>query len=95
MAGRGGTWRSPVAHFLGVEGVAGSNPVVPILYNVMYSLSPGHALGLCAFAVFPEAHRKQTATIRARLRAVPHGNALKQRTPDTFSAMYQFWCCRR
>ena len=25
-----GTWRSPVAHFLGVEGVAGSNPVVPI-----------------------------------------------------------------
>ena len=25
-----GTWRSPVARFLGVEEVAGSNPVVPI-----------------------------------------------------------------
>gem|GEM_PF-5433819 len=24
-----GTWRSPVARFLGVEEVAGSNPVVP------------------------------------------------------------------
>jgi hypothetical protein len=27
---RNGTWRSPVARFLGVEEVAGSNPVVPI-----------------------------------------------------------------
>ena len=24
-----GTWRSPVAHLLGVQGVAGSNPAVP------------------------------------------------------------------
>ena len=25
-----GTWRSPVAHLNGVQGVAGSNPAVPI-----------------------------------------------------------------
>ncbi len=28
-ASRFGTWRSPVAHLLGVQGVAGSNPAVP------------------------------------------------------------------
>ncbi len=29
-----GTWRSPVAHLNGVQGVAGSNPAVPIEVNV-------------------------------------------------------------
>ena len=29
-----GTWRSPVAHLNGVQGVAGSNPAVPIVYSV-------------------------------------------------------------
>jgi hypothetical protein len=27
-----GTWRSPVAHLNGVQGVAGSNPAVPIAW---------------------------------------------------------------
>ena len=26
-------WRSPEAHLLGVEGVAGSNPVTPTIFN--------------------------------------------------------------
>jgi hypothetical protein len=29
-SGVDGTWRSPVAHLNGVQGVAGSNPAVPI-----------------------------------------------------------------
>ena len=31
-----GTWRSLVARFLGVEEVAGSNPVVPIKFNHLF-----------------------------------------------------------
>ncbi len=44
----GGTWRSPVAHLNGVQGVAGSNPAVPILevkLGLAYAHSPeSHAI---------------------------------------------------
>src|SRR4051812_7356367 len=30
-----GTWRSPVAHLNGVQGVAGSNPAVPTVENIV------------------------------------------------------------
>ncbi len=42
-ASRNGTWRSPVAHFLGVEGVAGSNPVVPMVLESGLSAWSGGA----------------------------------------------------
>ena len=49
-----GTWRSPVAHFLGVEGVAGSNPVVPMLVtHKSIPRRPGIAPGRCAFDNVP------------------------------------------
>jgi hypothetical protein len=32
-----GAWRSLVAHLHGVQGVAGSNPAVPILYRAIFS----------------------------------------------------------
>ena len=38
-----GMWRSPVAHLNGVQGVAGSNPVIPI-YKGTYSVSAVRAL---------------------------------------------------
>ena len=36
-----GTWRSPVAHLNGVQGVAGSNPAVPIRLARWLAEPPG------------------------------------------------------
>ena len=59
--------RSPVAHLNGVQGVAGSNPAVPIFEKITkQSHSLGDLLRLCAFRRWGEADVAGRPSVRAR-----------------------------